>query len=243
MTVNRDIRIKSHMASLSAGFHDSPLRNHSSTPVDAHHPYGLDWDILHMGNSWIRTAEAPYDKIHVHYPDPDRQTHPGCPQDFEPQGSYCWGPLLEQLAVPAGHRALVPSFDSVGLTAIAVTQRGARKILFQMAWNRLETLTDWSIRNLLMRGDVEGWDVVPPLFGQYKIGGALDSDIDGRPEIQVPETASWTLGSSMGIERSAKAALAEQLSPAVDRPGRWSSQYWSEQAFDGQGAFKHRSTH
>lgn len=116
--VDWDVRIKPQMAAFAAEMRSMSIRNHSLRE-GPEYPYGTDWDILHLGASRIRGPNAPFDKVFSLYADPDRPKNPGCPNHFWKW--FCWNEKLKELNVPAGHRAILPSNDTVGLSAIAVT--------------------------------------------------------------------------------------------------------------------------
>lgn len=222
------MRIKSQLAAFSAGLRDSRLRNHSTTPIDAAHPYGDDWDAMHLGAMFIKQAPEPYDGIYSHYPDPDGPLDPSCSDMKEPtsgEAVFCYGPLLEQLQIPRGDRLLLPSHSSIGLAALAVTLEGARRILFELSYNRLDHTLDWSIQDLTRRGLLRGWTIVPPLFGQYKVGDKADSDLSRLGKGEGPKLSQLD-GISYGLERSARKALNDTFFGPDLRPNRWTTEYW-----------------
>lgn len=151
----------------------------------------------------------------------------GCSDITEPNTgdpAFCWGPMLENLGVPEDSRAILPSYHSIGLPAIAVTYEGAQRILYELSWKSLDNTLDWGIHKLLRAGRIRGLTVLPPLFGMYKIGDAADSDLVGVEG----DRKSPIEGHSEGIERSVRLALNEEFGGASRGPSRWSRKYWAE---------------
>lgn len=218
------------MAAFARGMQTSEIRNGSSDDASLH-PYGVEWDILHLGNSRIRLAKPPYDTVHSVYEDVDSPKKPGCPNPF--LGWFCWDRLIETLELPPNSRAILPSYDSVGLPAIAVTYHGAQQLLLQLSWIGADDTLDFSIRNLLKNGTLQGWDVLPPIFSMWKTGTAADSDLEkdlglgGGAEI-----TSQTEGSSPGIERSVRKELPTLLNGRVGQDNRWTEKYWKSFGVD-----------
>lgn len=224
--LSRDVRIKAQMAAFSRGVAANPLRNKTNNPVDAHHPYGMDWDTLHLGPAYVRIPKEPYRSMKSIYFDADRTKEPGCPGNLWTKDLYCWDPLLKRYEVPADSRVILPTYDISGLPALAVTYTGAQRILYQLSWVELKTTLDWSITGLTMHGKLTGWTVVPPFFTQYKVGGDHDSDLDGNRFFG--DVKSEKDGVSLGIEQSARLALSNSFELPGSGPNRWSTQYWGE---------------
>jgi hypothetical protein len=143
------------------------------------YPYGKDWDVFHLGVSRVST---PPNTANVRiYRDPSLPT--GAYQDIDCHGNwYCYSKYLQAVKVPEQSRSIASSYEPIGLVALAVTFKGAQKLLYLLSWSGLETGLDESIRNAIRDGELLGFTVVPPLFGSWTTSTAADSDIraDGR---------------------------------------------------------------
>jgi len=181
-------------------------------------PYGLDWDVMHLGASKVDIAPAPFDVLHAPYPDTNTDPQTAC--DSASSKWWCWRRILEMYSAPPETRVIVPSYKPLGLVALAVTQTGARRLLYELSVRRLDTGLDWSIRDLLVAGRVKGWTVVPPLFSSWKTGGTADSDINGKIGAGAKKKAG-----SPGLAWSSRIALAKAMDE-VEGKASWSKEYW-----------------
>lgn len=188
----------------------------------------MDWDILHLGASRIRGPEPPYDKVYSLYEDVDRSKKPGCPNRF--WRWFCWDDLMVRLKVPLNYRAILPSYHSIGFPPIAITYHGVQQLLLQLSWVGATNTLDFSIRDLLKNGTLQGWDVLPPIFSMWKLGTAADSDLEenGRTNLGLgdAEPTSQTEESSPGIKRSVRKELTALLDGHHGQHNRWTEKYW-----------------
>ena len=221
--VDWDVRIKPQLESFSKGLKASILRDPNSITVDHQHPYGNDWDIMHLGAVIVFKGPAPYDRLNASYVDPDRPKDPGCLDPY--YGMFCYSRILDYYAAANNSRIILPSYFATGLPAIAVTFEGASRILYELALKQLDNTLDYSIEGLLWKGHVKGWTVVPPLFGMW--GNTEDSDLFGESKVRAPIE-----GFSAGIERSARQALNDQYNVTSTNSSRWTTDYWGGRGID-----------
>src|SRR5436305_10197576 len=111
------------MAAFSRALRSNPLRNPFTPEERARAPYGLDWDVMHLGTSRNHMAPPPHDNLYFRYYDefttPVSLTHRDTPcgeRDF-----YCWGDILNKTAANATERVIFPSYSPVGLVSLAVS--------------------------------------------------------------------------------------------------------------------------
>ncbi|KAK9329105.1 hypothetical protein V1520DRAFT_187715 [Lipomyces starkeyi] len=86
-------------------------------------------------------------------------------------GWFCWGDIMKYTQVNETRRAIYPSFESVGLSAIAVAYRGAERLLYYLSFKEIVDTLDYSIVDLLRS---HGWTVIPPLMSEWKMHGKAD---------------------------------------------------------------------
>lgn len=227
-TLSRDMRIKTQLAALSRGLAASPLgdKSPSAIPVSAKHPYGMDWDIMHLGPGYsFLPPHEPYRSLHSTYEDPDRTQNLTCPENYWHENMYCWGPTLDYYHTNNDSRVILPSYHVAGLPAIAVTYTGAQRMLYHLTWVGLMKSLDMSIMDLIMGGKLNGWTVIPPFFTQFKVGGDQDSDLNSVQTV-FDKVRSNLKGISPGIENTARQALCQTFES--ESPTRWTKQYWAD---------------
>lgn len=74
--------------------------------------------------------------------------------------------------------------DPTCTAAYAITRNGAKKLLYELSYNRLEAAVDSEMARLTREGKLPGIVVTPPLMGQYRTGSRRDSEIDGGNEAE-----------------------------------------------------------
>jgi len=207
---NRSMSIKSQMHSFAQALQSSPLRESQDPKYSRYYPYGTDWDVMHLGISNITMPPAPYHKSFTAYHDPTLRA--GVYRDAHCQKKktwYCFAPSLKALKTPQQSRAIIPSHGPIGLVAIAVTFRGAQRLLYLLSWQGkgLGDGLDCAIRDYMREGDLKGWTVIPPLFGSWTTD-AGDSDIRvGATD----SPANNMKGSPRGVEDSVRQHLGEVI--------------------------------
>ncbi|KAK9469416.1 hypothetical protein V1512DRAFT_256199 [Lipomyces arxii] len=206
--VDWDINIKHQLRALSQALRSSPIRAPLSPDEAARAPYGLDWDIIHFGPSKANMAPQPRDKVYTAYNDPYRAStavaNNACSHPW-----FCWSRIMSSTGLNETERVIFPTFETVGLSAIAISYRGAQKLLYQLSFKELTNTLDLSMAKLVQQGQLRGWTVIPPLMSEFKTRGQADSDLKslvgskrGRGNLQ---------GKSAGVAHSARKALTEQL--------------------------------
>ncbi|KAL3428414.1 glycosyltransferase family 25 protein [Phlyctema vagabunda] len=201
--------IKQQMRSLAGGIQSSSLIHQ---PDHANYPYGTDWDVLHLGVSRIGAAPEPFNHIAIPYHDASLPTGPVQDVDCtEGRPWYCFSKYTQAVQMPDQSRVILPSYEPIGLVAIAVTLKGAQRLLYLLGWKSLETGLDWSIRDLMREGDLSGWTVVPPLFGSWTTGTGADSDLRDGIKSKV-ESSNNLKGQGRGLRESARQHLKDVMS-------------------------------
>ncbi|KAK9233958.1 hypothetical protein V1525DRAFT_367713 [Lipomyces kononenkoae] len=209
--VDWDLNIKAQFTAFAQGLRSSRLRRPFTEEELERAPYGLDWDIMHLATSKANMAAAPRNKAFIKYNDPYRPTsevaNNGCTGSGDRKW-FCFGDVMTFTKLNETERAIYPSYESVGLSAIAVSYRGAQRLLYYLSYKELVDTLDYSIADLLKRGALRGWTVTPPLMSEWKTHGKSDSDLKHVGSATPPGNAN---GQSAGIAHSARKALAENF--------------------------------
>ncbi len=95
-------------------------------------------------------------------------------------------------------RVLAPSWYPVCTIGYAVTQRGARRLLYNVGGvKRIGSALDLAMNDQVQKGYLKAYTVIPPLITTWKIGGAQDSDIDNieEKEKELKDGETFELGS------------------------------------------------
>ncbi|KAK9466186.1 hypothetical protein V1512DRAFT_264063 [Lipomyces arxii] len=233
--VDWDINIKSQLTEFARGLRASKLRRPFSQEELARAPYGLDWDIMHLATSKVHMAPPPRDVAFTVYNDPyrapDDTVNNGCMKGDTNAGWFCFQHITKHCHLNQTNRAIFPSYESVGLSAIAVSYRGAQRLLYHLSYKELIDTLDYSIMNLIKDGNLRGWTVSPPIMSEWKIKGASDSDLKTLKSLG--NSGGNMAGISAGIMHSARKALTEHL----EGDDYWKSEapYWNAANSKGQG--------
>ncbi|KAK9330351.1 hypothetical protein V1520DRAFT_385010 [Lipomyces starkeyi] len=208
--VDWDINIKAQLTAFAQALRTSRLRRPFTDEELERAPYGLDWDIMHLATSKANMAAAPRNKAFIKYNDPYRASsdvaNNGC---TGPNGWFCWGDIMVYTKLNETQRAIYPSYESVGLSAIAVSYRGAQRLLYYLSYKELVDTLDYSIADLLRKGALRGWTVTPPLLSEWKTHGKSDSDLK---KVGLNSGLPGNMnGVSAGVAHSARKALTENL--------------------------------
>ncbi|KAK9311540.1 hypothetical protein V1522DRAFT_417586 [Lipomyces starkeyi] len=208
--VDWDINIKAQLTAFAQALRTSRLRRPFTDEELERAPYGLDWDIMHLATSKANMAATPRNKAFIKYNDPYRASsdvaNNGC---TGPNGWFCWGDIMAYTKLNETQRAIYPSYESVGLSAIAVSYRGAQRLLYYLSYKELVDTLDYSIADLLRKGALRGWTVTPPLLSEWKTHGKSDSDLKKvGSTLGLPGNMN---GVSAGVAHSARKALTENL--------------------------------
>lgn len=172
-------------------------------------PYGLDWDTLHLANSRIGMPPPPFDTLHTSYYDPYR--HPGHRTGND--GWFDWKSVMVKTDTPSSHRAIIPCHRCIGLAALAVSFKGAQRMLYELSWTGLDRGLDHSIQKLLADGKLSGWTVAPPIMGVWTVGDKTDSDIqfNGAAARKAAGSKGNMGGKAANIAHSGRKAMGEML--------------------------------
>ncbi|KAK9322268.1 hypothetical protein V1517DRAFT_323911 [Lipomyces orientalis] len=210
--VDWDINVKAQLTSFAQGLRSSRLRRPFTEEELERAPYGLDWDTMHIAPSKANMAPAPRNKAFVKYNDPyrakDSVANNGC---TGPQGWFCWDDIMAFTNLNETQRTIYPSYESVGLSAIAVSYRGAQRLLYYLSYKELVDTLDYSIADLLRKGALRGWTVTPPLMSEWKTHGKSDSDLKKVGSNNPEDKPGNMNGRSAGVAHSARKALTENL--------------------------------
>ncbi|KAF3915589.1 hypothetical protein ABW21_db0206977 [Orbilia brochopaga] len=206
--IDWDIHVKDQMAAFSRALRKNPLRKPLTPEEEKRAPYGLDWDVMHLGTSRNIMAPPPLNRLYSRYDDPYSTprslvgTDNPCGMKF-----FCWNDILKQTKTADNQRVVFPSYEPVGLVALAVSYRGARKMLYDLSWRGLDTSMDFGVRDGCQRGYLKCWSVAPPIMSSWRVQGAGDSDLrnggKGSPGLGVGNLQ----GEGVGLGWSARKQL------------------------------------
>ena len=214
--------MKDQMAALSKGLRARPSQ-HLGNPNNAfntHSPYGDDWEVMHLGPSYaLPPPDAVLKDVFFKYQD-ERSPIP-LPACGGKKKWFCFESIIEAAKLKREERAVYPTYESLGLPALAVTYRGAQKILYDQSWRGLQGSTDHSLKSMVLNGELAGFTVIPPIFSMWKIGNEQDSDLKknstGTQDIVDPSDKRKRIdGSSPNLKWSARKAM-DGLIPRVTR--------------------------
>lgn len=217
--VLRDVHIKAQFQALSQALRESDLRKPFSEHELAHAPYGLDWDMMHFACSQVHIAKPPRDRVFTKYVDENRAPSRAAKTLCNPYGYFCWDGLMEHAKLEDNERVIYPTFESVGLSAFAVTYTGAQRLLYQLSYKELVDTLDRSIAHLFMTEALRGWTIIPPIMGEFKIDGAQDTNLNANVG-KLPDRKSNLQGHGPALRNSVR----ESLVSTWDDKG---SSYWT----------------
>lgn len=195
------------MKALAQTFQSSPVTG-AHRRDSTKYPYGTDWDVMHLGVSRISASPNRDGRMPTAYHDPTLPQ--GSYQDIDCQHGgpwYCFSDFLKSLDTPGQSRVMTPSHEPIGLVALAVTLRGAQRLMYLLSWRGLDDGLDWSIRDYVKAGNLTGWTVVPPLFGSWNADKG-DSDINSGV---VSKPSNNLKGKSRGVRDSAREHLGDLM--------------------------------
>ncbi|KAK9446906.1 uncharacterized protein V1518DRAFT_422941 [Limtongia smithiae] len=178
--IDWDVHLPEQMIAFARGIRASSgtMRPRFSQDELARAPYGLDWDIIHFAPSRVDSAPASlngydaYSKYTDEYRQSDGIIGAGCQG-----GWFCWLSLMDKVGLQETERMILPSYNTIGLAAIAVSYTGAQRLLYYLSYSELPDTVDRSISALLQQGYVHGWSMVPPLMAEWKVHDIADSDL------------------------------------------------------------------
>lgn len=216
------------MTAFSKALRNSPLRKPFTTEELRRAPYGLDWDVMHLGTSKNLMAPPPYNNLFHRYNDryttPRSLTYRTTPcgdRDF-----FCWNDIIKQTQAADDQRVIFPSYQPIGLVSLAVSYRGAQKMLYDLSWKGLDASMDFGVRDACRRGFLKGWSVTPPIMSSWRVRGAGDSDLrnggKGSPGVGVGNMQ----GEGIGLGWSARKNMQQEFE---------GHDYWKDGTFGWYG--------
>ncbi|KAK7206463.1 hypothetical protein BZA70DRAFT_309322 [Myxozyma melibiosi] len=217
--VDWDFHLRTQLSAFAVGLRQSPLRRPYTADEIANYPYGADWDMLHFAASKIHTAPAPRDKARTVYNDPFRAPTSVVKDACTDRGWFCFIELMKDAGVDEGRRAIVPTFDTVGLSAFAVSLRGAKRLLYYLSYKELVDTLDLSISDAFQKGHLRGWTVIPPIMAEWKTNGIGDSDLKIFDD-KFPKGQGNSVGSSAAMHWSMRAGIKSTIE---------GGSYWEEE--------------
>ncbi|KAK9238801.1 hypothetical protein V1525DRAFT_80992 [Lipomyces kononenkoae] len=181
-------------------------------------PYGLDWDILFMGQCLDHPHPDYRDLVQV-YDDPSVPSRESIQQEFLH--------YMESLGVTGddvGKKRLVsPAYGPACTMGYAITRQGAQRLLLNLSYLGLRGPVDNDIAWTLQDGKIRGYSLTPPVFAAWRVGGQKDSDIDGKYDPNKPISENGNRGGeSKNLKSSARVAMLQHL--ALDNWGDYKRQ-------------------
>ncbi|KAF3925863.1 hypothetical protein ABW20_dc0103961 [Dactylellina cionopaga] len=211
--VDWDIYVKEQMTALSVALRSNPLRKPLTADESKRAPYGLDWDVMHLGTSKNLMAPPPLNSLYHRYKDeyttPRAMTKRNSPcgdRDF-----FCWNDIIKMTGMEDNERVVFPSYQPVGLVSLAVSYRGAQKMLYDLSWKGLDMSMDWGVRDGCTRGFLKGWSVTPPIMSSWRVRGAGDSDLRNNGKGDIGVGNGNMKGEGIGLAWSSRKALQQEF--------------------------------
>ncbi|KAK9482271.1 hypothetical protein V1527DRAFT_492891 [Lipomyces starkeyi] len=201
-------------------FHDLSLQMQNNklrlvNPTDherATAPYGLDWDVLFLGQCLDQAHPDHRDLVQI-YDDPNVPSRKDTQKSFLDQ--------MESLGVNGDDvgkkRLLSPAYGPACTMGYAITRKGAQRLLLNLSYLGLRGPVDNDMAWTLQDGKIRGYTVTPPLFTAWRVGGQKDSDnYTPNPNEAMAENGNRA-GLSQNLKSSARVAMVGQL--AMDNWG------------------------
>ena len=186
----RDFALSSHTLAQHAGSAPVDFDNLPPTTAPIVSPYGDDWDLLWLGHCGM------------HLPGAGLVIHKNDPSVPEPQYLHSWNenertPLMAYSA----HTRVVMRESTVPVCplAYALSQPGARKLIYSLGLQKFDAPFDVMLRSWCQEGGVICPATIPQLFDHYRRKGqtSLDSDISepkqGYREKPVTPNIRWSV--------------------------------------------------
>jgi hypothetical protein len=119
-----------------------------------------------------------------------------------------WG---EEVTNSTRQRIIAPSWYPVCLVGYAVTRKGAQKLLYNSSLRGFTAPVDLLVIDLIQKGILKSYTVIPPFISPTNPKGPSDSDIndDNGETSDVPISDKI----SENLRRSGREALKEKLGP------------------------------
>ncbi|KAK9314011.1 hypothetical protein V1522DRAFT_412567 [Lipomyces starkeyi] len=206
--VDFDANIHDIFELLSTQMQDNRIR---TTPPTEHEkkaaPYGLDWDVLYVGQCSDRSNEDRLDLVHI-YEDPNVPSRHDTFDHFVGQ--------LQSLGIHGRNlgkmRAIAPAWSPVCTMGYAITRKGAERLILDLSYRGITAAIDIDIIRKLQQGIIRGYSITPPLFSAWRVDGAKDSDNQGLEKDQ-SELGS---GNRQGYSHSMKTSARKEMVKILD---------------------------
>ncbi|KAK9485769.1 hypothetical protein V1527DRAFT_465496 [Lipomyces starkeyi] len=178
-----------------------PPTDHEQTSA----PYGLDWDVLIMGQCYDAAHPKRLDLVHV-YDDPNVPSRKDTELAFLNQ--------MESLGVKGNDvgkkRLISPAYGPICTMGYAITRRGAQRLLLNLSYLSLRGPVDMDMMWTLQEGKLRGYSITPPPFSAWRVGGQKDSDNKHDPNLPMSGKGN-SGGWSNNIKSSARIAMVNEL--------------------------------
>ncbi|KAK9374026.1 uncharacterized protein V1513DRAFT_401520 [Lipomyces chichibuensis] len=201
-------------------FHDLSLQMQNNKlrlvkPTDherASAPYGLDWDVLFLGQCLDQAHPDHRDLVQI-YDDPNVPSRKDTQKVFLDE--------MESLGVTGDDvgkkRLLSPAYGPACTMGYAITRIGAQRLLLNLSYLGLRGPVDNDMAWTLQDGKIRGYTVTPPLFAAWRVGGQKDSDNYTPDPNEAMAKNGNRAGLSQNLKSSARLAMVGQL--AMDNWG------------------------
>jgi hypothetical protein len=144
---------------------------------------------------------------------PRHQTYkdPYAPNREELSGAFIvemegWG---EEVTNSTRQRIIAPSWYPVCLVGYAVTRKGAQKLIYNSGLRGFSAPIDLLVIDLIQKGILKSYTVIPPLFSPINPKGPSDSDInEDNGEASDAQTPAKK---SENLRKSGREALKEEF--------------------------------
>ncbi|KAK9479776.1 hypothetical protein V1514DRAFT_327369 [Lipomyces japonicus] len=205
--VDFDANVHDIFELLSIQMQNNKLRTEKSTKHEARTaPYGLDWDVLYVGQCTDQANENRLDLVQI-YDDPNV---PSRAQTY----NHFTG-MLETFGVRKGNvgkkRTISPTWSPVCTMGYAITRKGAERLILDLSYRGITAAIDIDIIRKLKQGIIRGYSITPPLFSAWRVGGAKDSDNQGLEKDQTKLGLGNLHGYSLSLKTSARKDMVSRL--------------------------------
>ncbi|KAJ8097689.1 hypothetical protein POJ06DRAFT_259742 [Lipomyces tetrasporus] len=181
-----------------------------TTPPTEHErkaaPYGLDWDVLYVGQCSDHSNNDRLDLVHI-YEDPNVPSRRDTFSHFVGQ--------LESHGIRGRNvgkmRAIAPSWSPVCTMGYAISRKGAERLILDLSYRGITAAIDIDIIRKLQQGIIRGYTVTPPLFSAWRVDGAKDSDNQGLENDQTALGSGNRRGYSHSLKKSARKEMVKIL--------------------------------
>ncbi|KAJ4293341.1 hypothetical protein N0V90_008623 [Kalmusia sp. IMI 367209] len=183
---------------------NSLAENKGRGPNNEECEYGCDWDQLSMGQCMYKPH--PNDRSHFTYHDPNSPAIGTFTKENTKEMVENWNYNTEDKGV----RLITPSYHPLCTMGYAMTQRGARRALYQIGgFQPMDNPIDWEFISHMKDGRLKSYTMSPPALVKWKVFGPGDTDNDYGHEYKVTDKidTSQAGGLSKGLMSSAREAL------------------------------------